>query len=645
MTRNRIPTHMIEENGRKLSDVLAEKAKQNDLTNIANVDDFFTSGDILLMPSYGGFIGTSAIGNLELYVSNDLKMAYNVNLQKIYTPKVNRPLWDNYLCFYNNEFLMISDYKDIVYDTWGGNTFNFAATSDFKTYREWQIKFPSPLTQLWAPKLCIDGNKTFMIFCAQTNSETYIRPNDNVSDQKLQVYFSTPISSDLTSWNAPIKIQLPSPYMDYSMIDPCLVKGDDGYYHLFIKLDYKQQIYHFKCLVMDGTTTWTLVNAINTNDFCEAPAVFKFNGKWRLLTDAKILGNVIGGQYLVQTSDDLVTWDYGYVLNNYANDTMRHFFPLILNQDSQKQVIKNLMMSEQKGATAIYTNSIKRKLVNPNQKKLYRTPLDIYADTNGVIASLPVQANRVYFVDKTRPYNNLVVNSLDTSQLLPNDTFYFAVFNSTYNQTITLKYNVNSKTFFPFSTDYPIGKMWGNHELLVPFIFSQNEVRAHFPYYLKNDQVGKNQITDVFASYVAQNGTISQSNVSMIGGLTSVEINNSGQTVNKWTGARQDLTYMPTQGDIYTLSAYYLIDDISTFDSGIGLELKGRTSGGDITLGSLQIPLSSLVSGVWQRIVNTFTIPSVSGVTSVYAYFWVQKNGRMWWQKVKLEKGSICTNY
>ena len=167
-----------------------------------------------------------------------------------------------------------------------------------------------------------------------------------------------------------------------------------------------------------------------------------------------------------------------------------------------------------------------------------------------------------------------------------------------------------------------------------------------------DDIGGKNLIRN--SAFV--NGTICWSfaqNVSLdtsrtFNGHASVKSSQSGLTYDQWRGctnAHLPITNPLTVNQTYTLSCYYYIENTNTFDSNLGLEVKGVKVGATAQshICSIGIPKSNLVSNKWTRVVGTFTLTEEYSSTFVYA--WVGRNGTAWFTEFKLEKGNKCTDW
>ncbi len=132
-------------------------------------------------------------------------------------------------------------------------------------------------------------------------------------------------------------------------------------------------------------------------------------------------------------------------------------------------------------------------------------------------------------------------------------------------------------------------------------------------------------------------------------GHSTIKSSQSGLTSNQYRGCKNyHLPISPNPliaNQTYTMSCYYYIENTSTFDYQLALEVKGMKSGAtsDNTIGKIVISQANLVSNKWTRMVATFT--PTAEYTSSYIYAWVGKNGTAWFADFKLEKGDKCTDW
>lgn len=126
----------------------------------------------------------------------------------------------------------------------------------------------------------------------------------------------------------------------------------------------------------------------------------------------------------------------------------------------------------------------------------------------------------------------------------------------------------------------------------------------------------------------------------------SVLSQQSGLTSNQWKGCT--CSYLPNiettlaEGDTYTVSCYYYINDTSTLDYGLGIAVKGtNTSGSVVEIAGTTV--TELVSKKWVRIHKTFTLSST--YTGCYIFAYVKRNGTAWFNRFQLEKGNKLTDW
>ena len=128
-------------------------------------------------------------------------------------------------------------------------------------------------------------------------------------------------------------------------------------------------------------------------------------------------------------------------------------------------------------------------------------------------------------------------------------------------------------------------------------------------------------------------------------GHNTLKVAVTGQTSDKWTGALSNhLTGLKT-GEIFTVSCWYYVEDKSTFDSSIAIELKGRKVGAssDSGVAKLEVVTANIVEGKWVRLVSTGKL--TADFENIYAYPWVRRNGTAWFADIKLEKGNKATDW
>ena len=124
----------------------------------------------------------------------------------------------------------------------------------------------------------------------------------------------------------------------------------------------------------------------------------------------------------------------------------------------------------------------------------------------------------------------------------------------------------------------------------------------------------------------------------------------SGRTANGWCGC---VSYnLPTSncgdfkaGETYTISCWYYVEDTTTFDGVISLEMKGKKTDGtsEIVLDGTRISVADLVQGTWTKITRTITFGH--DVRDCCVRAWVEKNGTAWFADFKMEKGNKATDW
>ena len=125
----------------------------------------------------------------------------------------------------------------------------------------------------------------------------------------------------------------------------------------------------------------------------------------------------------------------------------------------------------------------------------------------------------------------------------------------------------------------------------------------------------------------------------------TLKLSASGLTSDMWSGVMQHLNIDVAQGKTYTISCYYYIQDLSTFDSALAFELKTNKEGlSDVNLGIAYIGKDSLIEGEWTKISATIPIKRTD-ISNLFVYAWIQRNGTAWLTNFKLEEGTIATDW
>ena len=127
----------------------------------------------------------------------------------------------------------------------------------------------------------------------------------------------------------------------------------------------------------------------------------------------------------------------------------------------------------------------------------------------------------------------------------------------------------------------------------------------------------------------------------------SFKISTSGLTENKWTGTQQTvINETISAGSTYTVSGYYLVENVSLLDGGFACELKGAKAdgSGEVSLGAYPSwNKSTAVQVKWTYF--KYTVKTTVKFSRAYIFPWVQKNGTVWFSKLKVEEGAEATEW
>ena len=130
-------------------------------------------------------------------------------------------------------------------------------------------------------------------------------------------------------------------------------------------------------------------------------------------------------------------------------------------------------------------------------------------------------------------------------------------------------------------------------------------------------------------------------------GRPTLKLIKTGVTADTWGGAQQDIDIQGNaniKNQAFTVSFWYYIEDKSTIDTTIAVELKGKNaSGGHIGAGSYwSATKDTVVEKKWTYVSYTFT-PTSSDLDKLFIYPWVKRNGTVWFAKFKVERSNKAT--
>ena len=147
------------------------------------------------------------------------------------------------------------------------------------------------------------------------------------------------------------------------------------------------------------------------------------------------------------------------------------------------------------------------------------------------------------------------------------------------------------------------------------------------------------------ATHWSINDAASIDTIKKLDGCNSLKISCTGNTKDVWKGSTQlNIITNVKQGDTFTVSGYYFVQDKNTLDSDFTCELKGKIN--DVDNGVCdytRFNKNNCVQGKWTYF---YYVTKVSrDVDSLFIYPWIQRNGTVWFTKLKVEKGNKVTDW
>jgi hypothetical protein len=468
------------------------------------VNDSFFGNDILLIPSYNGFLPNS---QLELYVSNDARNFYNVNNQSLYISTTGKQTFDYSIMYKNGYYYIIYDYDKN--NVGSGSGIGIIKTQDFVNFSEYQISIPSQYIYTWAPEWLLDGSSTYILISLSDGTTTTDINGNTVKD--MRTYYMKATDDTLTSFGTPTIMNVDST----TRIDPYVIKVS-GTYHMFIKNEYSKVIDHFTNSAIETAGSWTFVQTLSYSLNVEAPSVIYFNGLFRCFVDA-----YTSGFALCKTSTDLLNWSSEFRVGPDANITTRHFTTLVVSDVNQKKSIQDLTIRLNK-KTMYKTNS--NDIGKEKSLSIPYARVNLYSlATAGVISSLVVEENTEYYVGGS---DHVTINSIDISNLGLNKQVFFSLNTNQSSSYLIIK--TGSNVLLPGNRDFKLSKDNNNNETLIPFV---NYNALLKPISLTNTEYNSNlPVESVDLNTLAVGGIISslvvQKNVVYyVGGSAQVTIN------------------------------------------------------------------------------------------------------------------------
>lgn len=158
----------------------------------------------------------------------------------------------------------------------------------------------------------------------------------------------------------------------------------------------------------------------------------------------------------------------------------------------------------------------------------------------------------------------------------------------------------------------------------------------------------KNSIFDGSKHWNLSSSASVDTSTQMETGVNSLKISSTGSTSDNYYGARQHIisgTIIPKNKE-FVVSGYYMVKDKSTLDYNFACELKGDLSNGTGSAVISSCPVwnkSSITENKWTYF--SYKVKATTEFKSMSICPWVQRNGTVWFTKIKVEDGNKATSW
>ena len=442
----------------------------------------FLDDEFMLINTYTTSNSNIPIGTPILYLSKDGVNMFPISFKQIYKEDL---CWDYSTIFYNNSFYFAYDCNDN-----GINKIKIVKTSDWKVFDERELTIPNNFKIKCSPEFFIDDNKDVYILISMSDGLTKQRDVRNGEVFLNKIYIAKFKDNDLKTTEDFREIRFND--TNNSKIDPFLFKKDSKFYLLF-KDDIDKQIKIYRSDSLDNSYSYLKTLPFSVES--DAPSVVYYNNKYWCYCDG-----VEDGTYRYMTSLDLENWSCDGVVDNMNNINIRHFTPLIINDENAKEILNKFIKSNGKD---VFSEAV----IN---NEMYGTSLDGMVDLskiaiNGEVNNLTLMKNNVYTIYGD---NRVTVRSYDSSNLKNGDRVYF-VASTDSNGSLTLARN--DGIFLSCAEDFTMNKNLKNNETIFEFVkicgnlrmvssINTNLIKEDSPYPDYGNRVDLNSISN--------NGTI-----------------------------------------------------------------------------------------------------------------------------------------
>jgi len=122
----------------------------------------------------------------------------------------------------------------------------------------------------------------------------------------------------------------------------------------------------------------------------------------------------------------------------------------------------------------------------------------------------------------------------------------------------------------------------------------------------------------------------------------TIKVEKTSYTTPTWGGIYSEVV-KTSPGQAFVASIYFMTDDYTTFDDALGLEIYAYRADGTVIANICSKSIKPSVNNTWTRLVISGVCPS--DTTQIKLYAWVKQNGRCWFGRPMLQRGTVASEW